>query len=139
MSQRTPRPGHFTVPTKYKAWRCALRVFVACVPPDWLPRFSHLPGARSTRRAVATVAEILALSHTERLPLGSRTRYSVAVCIPVTWTLKPSSGVNLTLKPRSLPPLTSTCDFSEGTWWAGLRVLLQFVFFFGVVFFIILG
>ena len=48
-----------------------LRSFVMLAPAHWPSRFPGPPCARSTRRALATVAEILGLQHAERLPLGS--------------------------------------------------------------------
>ena len=52
-------------------WRSTLREFIASAPSTWPPRSSGSPGARGTRRALASVAEVLELSHHERLPLGS--------------------------------------------------------------------
>ena len=52
-------------------WRAVVRSFVACAPASWPPRCPGPPCARSARRALATVAEVLALPHEDRLPLGS--------------------------------------------------------------------
>ena len=63
--------GFRNSPMGDNAWRSVLRAFILGAPPEWPPRPPGAPGGRSTRRALATVAEILGLEHHERLPLGS--------------------------------------------------------------------
>ena len=63
--------GFGSSPCRDSNWRAILRAFVELSPSDWPPRHPGPPCARSTRRALATLAEVLGLSHQERLPLGS--------------------------------------------------------------------
>ena len=63
--------GFGTQPCSDSGWRAMLRSFVALAPAHWHQRHPGDPCARSTRRTLATIAEVLGLSHSERLPLGS--------------------------------------------------------------------
>ena len=44
---------------------------VNIVPAGWHKREYEAPGSRSTRKTLATVAEVLELTYLQRLPLGS--------------------------------------------------------------------
>ena len=63
--------GFRNSPMGDNAWRAVLRTFIQGAPAEWPQRPPGAPGGRSTRRALATVAEVLGLAHHERLPLGS--------------------------------------------------------------------
>ena len=62
--------GFGSSPCRDSGWRAILRACVALNPTHWPPRHPGQPCARSTR-ALATLAEVLGLSHSERLLIGS--------------------------------------------------------------------